>query len=63
MFKSEEQRFNCKCSSNISAGSDRFDRLAVRKYSARKFDGERFNLRKINEVEIKKKYQIGLQTS
>ena len=34
------------------------ERLAVSKEEARKSDGERFNLRKLNELEIKKKYQI-----
>jgi hypothetical protein len=31
--------------------------LAVNKQAAQKFDGERFNLRKLNELEVKKKYQ------
>jgi len=34
------------------------ERLAVRKQAAQKFDGERFNLRKLNELGVKKKYQI-----
>ena len=34
------------------------ERLAVCKQAAQKFDGDRFNLRKINELEVKKKYQI-----
>src|SRR5215469_10555889 len=34
------------------------ERLAVRKQAAQKFDGERFNLRKLNEMEAKNKYQI-----
>jgi hypothetical protein len=34
------------------------ERLAVSKQTAQKFDGERFNLRKLNEPEIKKKYQF-----
>ena len=34
------------------------ERLAVRKQAAQKFDGDRFNLRKLNELEVKKKYQI-----
>ena len=34
------------------------ERLAVSKQAAQKFDGERFNLRKLNELEVKKKYQI-----
>jgi hypothetical protein len=35
-------------------------RLAVNKQAAQKFDGERFNLRKLNELEVKKKNQIGI---
>jgi len=34
------------------------ERLAVNKKAARKFEGERFNLRKLNELEVKEKYQI-----
>jgi len=34
------------------------ERLAVRKQAAQKFDGERFNLRKLNERGVKEKYQI-----
>jgi len=32
--------------------------LAVSKQTAQKFDGERFNLRKLNELEVRKQYQI-----
>ena len=32
--------------------------MAVNKKAARKFEGERFNLRKLNELEVKEKYQI-----
>ena len=32
--------------------------LAVSKQAAQKFDGERFNLRKLNELEVRKHYQI-----
>jgi len=32
--------------------------LAVSKQMAQKFDGERFNLRKLNELEVRKQYQI-----
>jgi len=35
------------------------ERLALSKEAALKSDGERFNLRKLNELEVKKKYQIG----
>ena len=34
------------------------ERLAVSKQAAQKFDGERFNLRKLNELEVSKQYQI-----
>ena len=33
------------------------ERLAVRKQAAQKFDGGRFNLRKLNDLEIRKQYQ------
>jgi hypothetical protein len=33
------------------------ERLAVSKQAAQTFVGVRFNLRKINELEVKKKYQ------
>jgi len=39
------------------------ERLAVRKKAAQKFDGERFNLRKLNELEAKVKYQIEITNS
>ena len=34
------------------------EKLAVSKQEARKFDGERFNLRKLNELKVRKQYQI-----
>jgi hypothetical protein len=34
------------------------ERLAVRKQAAHKFDGGRFNLRKLNDLEVRKQYQI-----
>jgi len=34
------------------------ERLAVRKQAAKKFDGERFYLRKLNKLGVKEKYQI-----
>jgi len=34
------------------------EKLSVSKQAAQKFNGERFNLRKVNELEVKKKYQI-----
>jgi hypothetical protein len=34
------------------------ERLAISKQAAQKFEGERFNLRKLNELEVRKQYQI-----
>jgi endonuclease/exonuclease/phosphatase family metal-dependent hydrolase len=34
------------------------ERLAVSKQAAQKFDVERFNLKKLSELEVRKKYQI-----
>ena len=34
------------------------ERLAVNKQAEEKCDGERFNLRKLNELEVRKQYQI-----
>jgi hypothetical protein len=34
------------------------ERLAVRKQAAQELDVERFNLRKLKELEVKEKYQI-----
>jgi hypothetical protein len=34
------------------------ERLAVNKQAAEKFRGERFNLKKLKELEVRKKYQI-----
>ena len=36
------------------------ERLAVSKEAAQKFDVEKFNLRKINELEVTKQYQIDI---
>jgi len=36
------------------------ERLAVSKQEAQKFDVERFNLRKLHELEVKKQYQINI---
>ena len=33
-------------------------RLTASKQAAQKFDGERFNPRKLNELEVRKQYQI-----
>jgi len=38
------------------------ERLAVSKQAAQSFDGERFNLRKLNELEVRKQYQIEIKT-
>ena len=35
--------------------------LAVNKEAAKKYDGERFNLRKLRELEVRKEYQLRLQ--
>ena len=32
--------------------------MAVSKHAAQKFDGERFNLRKLRELEVRRQYQI-----
>jgi len=34
------------------------ERLAVSKQAAQKFDGERFNIRELNVLEVRKQYQI-----
>ena len=34
------------------------ERLAVRKQAAQNSDGGRFNLRKLNDLEVRKQYQI-----
>jgi hypothetical protein len=37
--------------------------LAVRKQAAHTFEGERFNLRKLKELEVKEKYQFEITNS
>ena len=37
------------------------ERLAVGKQAAQKFDRQRFNLRKLNESEVREKYQINIR--
>jgi hypothetical protein len=37
------------------------ERLAVIKQAAQEFDGERFNLRDVTELKVKKKYQIEIK--
>ena len=39
------------------------ERLAVRIQAAQKSDGGRFNLRKLNELEVRKQYQIEITNS
>jgi len=39
------------------------ERLAVRKQATQKFDGERFNLRKLNELGLRKSIRLRLETS
>jgi hypothetical protein len=39
------------------------ERLAVSKQAAQKFDVERFNLRKLTELEVRKQYQIKVSNS
>jgi hypothetical protein len=39
------------------------ERLAVRKLEAQKFYGVRFNLRKLNDLEVRKRYQIEVTNS
>jgi hypothetical protein len=39
------------------------ERLVVRKQAAQKFDGIRFNLRKLNDLEVRKQYQIEITNS
>ena len=37
------------------------ERLAVRKQAAQKSDGGRFNLRKLNDLEVRKQYHIEIR--
>jgi len=39
------------------------ERLTVSKQEAQKFDGERFHLRKLNKLEVRKQYQIEVSNS
>jgi hypothetical protein len=34
------------------------ERLAVRKHATQKFNGEKFNLRKLNDLEVRKQYKV-----
>jgi hypothetical protein len=37
------------------------ERLAVRKQAAQKFDGEKINLRKLGDLEVRKQYKIEIK--
>jgi hypothetical protein len=39
------------------------ERVAVSKQAAQKFDGEIFNLRKLNKLEVRKQYEIEITNS
>jgi len=39
------------------------ERLAVGKQAAQRFDGQRFNLRKLNEPQVREQYQIEIANS
>jgi len=39
------------------------ERLAVNKEAAQKFDGERLNLRKLNDLEVRKKYRVEISNT
>ena len=47
----------CDTDHSLVVGEVR-ERLAVSKQAARKFDGERFHLKMLNELEVWKEYQI-----
>jgi hypothetical protein len=53
--------YNIKNSDDYLVVAKVRERLAVSKQDAQKFDGERFSLRKLNELEVKKKYQIEIK--
>jgi hypothetical protein len=42
----------------LSGGGKVRERLAVRKQAAQKFDGEKFDLRKLDDLEVRKQYRI-----
>ena len=39
------------------------ERLAVNKEAAQKFDGERLNLSKLNDLEVRKKYRVEISNT
>jgi hypothetical protein len=43
---------------NNNNNNNNKEKLAVRKQAAQKFNGGRFNLRKLNDLEVRKQYQI-----
>jgi hypothetical protein len=55
----------CRCFRGADCDTDPYlvvanvrKRLAVNKQAARKFDVERFDLKKLSELEVRKEYQI-----
>ena len=48
---------DCDTDQNLMVAKVRV-RLAVSKQAAQRFDGERFSLRKLNDLEVRKQYQI-----
>ena len=48
---------DCDTDHYLVVAKDR-ERWAVRKQAAQKSDGGRFNLRKLNDLEVRKQYQI-----
>jgi len=54
-------RANCDTDHYLVVAKCR-ESLAVSKQATQKFDGERFNLRKVHELEVRKQYHIEFQT-
>jgi len=46
------------CTDHCGVVAEVRERLAVSKQAAQKFDVERFNLRKLDELEVRKQYEI-----
>jgi len=53
---------DCDTDNYLMVGKVR-ERLAVSKQAGQRSDGERFNLRKLNELEVSKQYQIEITNS
>ena len=57
----------CQCADKTKADFDVIakirERLAVGKQAAQRFDGQRFNLRKLNEPQVREQYQIEIANS